>query len=75
MKEPFIRTLLLPAHLMRTGAIALIVGTWLSAVNCGDLLLSSGWTSGLALKVFLNYLTPFVVANLGLLSRSKPEIS
>ncbi|MEW6166856.1 MAG: nitrate/nitrite transporter NrtS [Pseudomonadota bacterium] len=62
-------TVFAPAHLRRTGLIALIVGSWLSAFNHGDALLAGAWSAKLALKVFLNYLTPFVVANLGLLSR------
>jgi hypothetical protein len=59
-----------PAHLRRTAGIALLVGTWLSAVNQGDTLLAGAWSLKLALRLLLNYLTPFVVANAGLLSRS-----
>ena len=66
-----IQTILLPAHLRRTGLVALIVGSWLTAVNLGDILLSQPISAGLAGKIFLNYLTPFVVANLGLISRKK----
>lgn len=62
-------TVLTPAHLRRTGLIALLVGSWLTAFNLSDALLAGAWSAGLALKVFLNYLTPFVVANLGLLAR------
>lgn len=69
MRESF-ATVLAPAHLRRTGLIALLVGSWLSAFNHGDALLAGAWSAKLALKLFLNYLTPFVVANLGLLSRS-----
>lgn len=58
-----------PVHLRRTVLIAVIVGTWLTAFNQGDVVLSGGFDGGVALKVALNYLTPFVVANLGLLSR------
>lgn len=47
----------------------LAVGTWLTIFNQGDVLLSSGVTLTLLGKVFLNYLTPFIVANWGLLSR------
>lgn len=61
--------ILRPAHLRRTGLIALAVGSWLTAFNQGDLLLAGGWGLSLVLKVLLNYLTPFVVSNLGLLSR------
>lgn len=69
MSRSVLATVLAPAHLRRTGLIALIVGSWLTAFNQGDMLLAGAWSTKLALKVFLNYLTPFVVANLGLLSR------
>jgi hypothetical protein len=45
--------------------IALVVGTWLSLVNQGDLLLGGTipWFT-----VLLNYATPFAVASLGFLA-------
>ncbi|MGI8650202.1 MAG: hypothetical protein ACR2KW_07465 [Rubrobacter sp.] len=64
-----LQSVLHPAHLRRTGLIALVVGTWLTAFNQGDVVLSGGLEAGLAVKVLLNYLTPFVVANLGLISK------
>jgi len=64
-----LRTVWSLTHLKRTGLIALVVGTWLTAFNLGDALLADGWSQAIGLKIFLNYLTPFVVANLGLLSR------
>lgn len=67
-----LQTVLHPPHLRRTGLIALAVGSWLSLVNLGDLLLFGPITAGLLIKLALNYLTPFVVANLGLLSRATP---
>ena len=57
-------------NLRRTGSIALVVGTWLTLVNQGDLLFSGVWSAALAGKIVLNYLTPFTVSNLGLLSRT-----
>jgi len=57
-----------PAHLRRTVAIALVVGTLLTLANQGDVLLAGQATAATALKVAANYLTPFVVSNLGLLS-------
>lgn len=63
-----LQAILRPAHLCRTGLIALVVGSWLAAFNQGDVLLAGGWTAALGFKVLLNYLTPFVVANLGLIS-------
>jgi len=45
-----------------------IVGTWLTLFNQGNILMSAEITFGLAGRIFLNYLTPFVVANWGLIS-------
>lgn len=56
-------------HLKATGGIALIVGTWLTVVNQADIILAKGIDGALLLKITINYLTPFVVSNLGLLSR------
>ena len=61
-------------HLRRTLTIAAIVGSWLTLFNQGDVLLAVGASKVVLLKVALNYLTPFAVANLGLLSsESKRE--
>ena len=64
-------TVLHPPHLKRTSMIALAVGTWLSLFNVGEQLLLGPWTLPLAIKIGLNVLTPFVVANCGLLSRQE----
>ena len=47
------------------GRIALVVGTWLSAMNHGDRILAGSipW-----FRVALNYATPFTVASLGFLA-------
>ncbi|TAL99502.1 MAG: hypothetical protein EPN69_00375 [Rhodanobacter sp.] len=58
-----------PPHLKRTGMVALVVGAWLSIFNEGGQLLTGPWTGQLLVKIALNVLTPFAVANLGLLSR------
>ena len=58
-----------PQHLRRTLSIMVLVGTWLTLYNQGDILVTTGVTPTLVGKIFLNYLTPFVVANWGLLSR------
>jgi hypothetical protein len=60
--------ILYPPHLRRTLLIAATVGTWLTLFNQGDTLITKAMTAVLLGKVCLNYLTPFVVANLGLLS-------
>ena len=57
------------AHLRRTGTLALVVGTWLTLFNQGGAIRAGELGSGLWIKLALNYLTPFVVANLGLLSK------
>lgn len=67
--NPDLRTCLETEHLRRTGLISLVVGTWLTLFNQGDLLLVEGVSFLLLGKIFFNYLTPFVVANAGLLSR------
>lgn len=49
--------------------ITLLVGTWLTLFNQGSILLNLPISLERLSVVFLNYLTPFVVANVGLLSR------
>ncbi len=53
------------ATLPTAGRIALVVGTWLSLMNQGDVLLTGTvpW-----IKILLNYATPFTVASLGFLA-------
>lgn len=64
-----------PRHLRRTCLVALLVGIWLTAFNEGQQLLVGPWDAPLAIKIAMNVLTPFVVANLGLLSRQgAPEV-
>lgn len=58
-------------HLRATGGIALCVGTWLTFINQGDVIVADGLSGRLLLKILMNYLTPFVVANLGVMSRKK----
>lgn len=65
-----IEVVLAPAHLRRTAGTALVVGTWLTAFNQGEVIAAGAWTAALVVKLALNYLTPFVVANVGLLSRT-----
>jgi len=59
-----------PMH-WRSGLIALIVGTVLTAINQGDILLAGHWTPGLIWKVPLTYAVPFLVATLGALGTGK----
>lgn len=71
--QHYLEVCLQPEHLRRTLTITLIVGTWLTFYNQGAALLSAKLTAGLVVKIFLNYLTPFVVSNWGLISRSPAE--
>lgn len=57
-------------HLVKTTAITIVVGTWLTLFNVGDIMLADGLDWRVVGKIGFNFLTPFVVANLGLLSHS-----
>ena len=57
-----------PARLRRTAMIALVVGTILTLLNQGDVILGGNATGATAVKAALNYVVPFVVSNLGMLS-------
>ena len=56
-------------HLRATGSVALLVGSWLTLVNQGDVIALQGIDLPVLIKIAINYLTPFVVSNIGLLSR------
>ncbi len=60
-----------PTHLKRTLLIAFVVGSWLNLFNHADALLHGAMNAPLAVKLALNYLTPFVVSNAGLLARQR----
>ena len=55
-------------HLRRTLRIALVVGIVLTTVNQLDVLVSGEATTVTFVKCGMNFVIPFVVANLGLLS-------
>jgi hypothetical protein len=57
-----------PAHLRRTVPIALAVGVILTAINQLDVIASGDATTTTWIKCALNFVVPFVVSNLGLLS-------
>jgi hypothetical protein len=52
----------------RCALIALVVGTILTAVNEGDLLVAGEVQGSFGWKIPLNYLVPFAVSTLGYLS-------
>lgn len=55
-------------HLRRTVPIALVVGLVLTAINQADVIASGDATGTTWLKCALNFVVPFIVSNLGLLS-------
>ncbi len=62
-----------PPVFQRCGAIALAVGTLLSLVNQGDLIVAGRFDNVLALRILGNYLIPFVVSNLGAMTSPPPR--
>ena len=61
-------------HLRRTVRIALVVGTILTIINQGDVILRGDATAITWIKAALNYCVPFVVSNLGLLAGNRAEL-
>ncbi len=57
--------------LRRSGFIALIVGTVLTVINQGDMLLTGYWPPALVWKLPMTYAVPFIVATLGALGTGK----
>jgi hypothetical protein len=57
-----------PHHLRRTLRIALVVGIVLTIINQLDVILGGDATTATWIKCGLNFVVPFVVSNLGLLS-------
>ena len=55
-------------HLRRTIPIAFVVGVVLTAINQLDVILRGDASAVTAIKCAMNFLVPFVVSNLGLLS-------
>jgi hypothetical protein len=55
-------------HLRRTVGIAIVVGLILTAINQLDVILRGEATVVTYLKCAMNFVVPFVVSNLGLLS-------
>lgn len=57
--------------LQRSLLIALVVGTLLTAINQGDVLLARHWTAALVWKIPLTYTVPFIVVTLGALGAGR----
>ena len=61
-------------HLRRTVRIALVVGILLTAVNQLDVIAHGDATAITWIKCGMNFVVPFIVSNLGLLSgRARPR--
>lgn len=66
--------LFLRGRTARTAApVALIVGTVLSAVNQGDVLLAGTGGTGTWVRIAINFLVPFCVASVGFLTACRVE--
>jgi hypothetical protein len=60
-----------PANLRRTIRIALVVGTILTLINQADVIVRGNATGLTVVKVCLNFVVPFIVSNLGVLTGSR----
>ena len=63
-----------PPMLRRSGVIALIVGTILTAINQADVLVAGHWPPALLWKLPMTYAVPFIVATLGALGTGKVPV-
>ena len=62
-----------PAVFRRCGVVALVVGTLLSLLNQGDVILAGRFDGVVTLRVIGNYLIPFIVSNLGAMTSPSPR--
>jgi len=53
--------------------VALVVGTLLSLLNQGDVIVAGRFDRVVTLRIIGNYLIPFVVANLGAMTSLPPR--
>jgi hypothetical protein len=60
-------------HLRRTVTIALVVGTILTQINQGDVIIGGNASAATWIKAALNFCVPFVVSNLGLPAGKRAE--
>ena len=66
-------TLLRPALLRRSFLTALVVGSLVTAINQGNIMLRGDFPSDLIWKIPLSYTLPFLVATWGALVNSRPS--
>ena len=57
--------------LRRSLIVSIVVGTILTLLNQGDLLIAGDWTEPLYWKIPLTYCVPFMVATYGALSNGR----
>lgn len=60
--------------LRRAAGIALVVGTIISFVNQSDRLLGADVDGPLAMRLLVNFLVPFIVANLGAITARRSPV-
>lgn len=60
-----------PAMVKRSCIASVVVGTVLTLLNQGDILLSGHWSNALYWKIPLTYCVPFMVATYGALASSR----
>lgn len=60
-------------HLRRTLLVTVAVGLLLSMFNDAEQIFHGPWNSVLIGKIVVNFCTPFVVANLGLIAHHSPD--
>lgn len=62
-----------PAVFRRCGVVALVVGTLLSLLNQGDLIVAGRFDRVVVARIFGNYVIPFIVSNLGAMTSLPPR--
>lgn len=60
-----------PALMRRSAAAAAVVGSVLTLINQGDVLITGPWSAALLWKLPLTYAVPFIVATWGALANSR----
>jgi hypothetical protein len=64
-----------PEHLRRTLTIGLVVGLVLTSINQLDVILRGEATATTWIKCGMNFVVPFIVSNLGLVSGRRSQAS
>jgi hypothetical protein len=56
------------ANVRRTIRVAFVVGVVLTVINQGDVIVHGGATALTGVKIFVNFVVPLIVSNLGVLA-------